>query len=53
VIASRALIVDCTGGKFFAGSGCAGNQYGSVGWGHTLDYGKEFSHHRRLADESG
>ena len=53
VIASWDSVVDCTGGKFFAGSGSAGNEYRSVGWRHAFDHGEQFFHHRRLADESG
>src|SRR6185503_12179974 len=53
VIAPRALIMDRAGGKFFAGAGRARDEYRGVRWCNTFDYGKEFSHHRRLADESG
>ena len=53
VIASGAQIVDSTSGKFFTGDGCSGDEYGSVSWRSSLDHRKEFSHHRRLAEESG
>jgi hypothetical protein len=45
--------VNGAGGQFFSGSGCAGDEYGSISGRNSFDDGEEFPHHRRLADESG
>src|SRR5205085_10470053 len=50
-VSTRAQVVNRAGNEFFAGAGCARDQYGSVRRGDALDYGKQFPHRGRLADQ--
>src|SRR5690349_3549145 len=52
-IMSWTQVVNCTCGQFFSGTGCAGDQDRRISGGDSLDDGKEFPHHRRLAHECG